>query len=379
MQNKIVLALLMTALITTSAFAQYIKVDGEAPIVKAAPGSSFTQTQIDDINTAFRTSFTTALNGLNNELKDIKAKPEEFIKAWGDAGIFASHGATQRAYGGYKTFAVTVGPMVGLRLPGSPFTIMDDLDNLTDKLKEEQDIKLGFNPQMLNVNVGINTSKFLLKDLYLGLHFGFMKVDTPIEGSPFSFSNFSLGVTANYQLVAPKTLAKGLLVWRGVNVGSGFIYQGTKISYGLGLEPFKGGDFTSQGISGKIIIDPTLTLDMNINTFVIPIEVTTAVRLLWFLNIPLGVGVDLGFGKSDIRVGMKGDIYPEYSTSAGDLVTDIPGYLSLSAGGDMPPSFFNFKIMTGVGLNFGPVIIDIPVTLYLDDGYSVGVSVGFIW
>ena len=369
MQNKIVLALLMTALITASAFALEIK--GTAPTLV---GGGFVSDSTS-INCKLKQAFDDALDEMRDQMGAIKSKPEALIKAFGDAGIFASHGATQRAYGGYKTFAVTFGPMVGLRLPGSPFTLINDLSNLSDKLAEEQDLKLGINPQVINAHIGINTSKFLLKDLYLGLHFGYMKLDNdtlPLDEISFGFNNFSLGATVNYQLVAPVSRAKGLFLWRGVNVGSGFIYQKTNISAGLGMDEIEQG-FDS---GGKLTIAPALSLNFNIDTFVIPIEVNTAVRLLWFLNIPLGVGVDLGFGKSDLKIGMDAKITAELS----GYPTETPGTLSVKAGGDMPPSFFNMKLMSGVGINLGPVVIDVPVTWYfIDNGYSVGVSVGFVW
>jgi hypothetical protein len=374
MQNKLVLALLMTALITASAFA--LDIEGKAPTLSG--------TNANTINGQLNAAFESALGELQNELKDIKSTPEELIKAFGNAGIFASHGATQRAYGGYKTFAVTFGPMFGLQIPpGNPLDMMNDLDSVFNKFQEDKDIKLGLNPQILNVNLGINTSKFLIKDLYLGLHFGFMKLDDGLlqamlpEGFSFGFDIFSLGATANYQLLAPQSLAGGLIHWRGINVGSGFIWQKTSISAGLGLSSLGVGPFEQDfSGTGTVTIDPTLSLDFTIDTFVVPIEVTTAVRLLWFLNIPLGIGVDLGFGKSDLKVGMDAKIKAELT----GYQQESDGYLKVSAGGDMAPSFFNLKAMTGIGLNLGPVLIDIPLTYYfIDNGFSVGLTLGVVW
>jgi hypothetical protein len=76
---------------------------------------------------------------------------------------------------------------------------------------------------------------------------------------------------------------------------------------------------------------------------------------------------------------MWGASTPNRNTLAEHLYTEHSGNLSVSAGGDMAPSVFNMKLMTGIGLNIGPAVIDVPVTFYLDNGYSVGVSLGFIW
>jgi len=363
MQNKFLSFFCLVFFTSFSAFA--LDIIGDAPTLSGPSSAS--------VNTELSKAFDEALQGLRDSIGNIKSKPELFIKSWGDSSVFASHGATQRAYGDYKTFFITIGPMIGLRLPGSPFTIVDDLSNLPDTLNTDQDIKLGLNPQALNINFGLNTSKFLLKNLYLGLHFGYMKLDNIIEG--FSFNTLSLGATANYQFFAPITLAKGLFVWRGVNVGSGFIYQGTNINYGLVLDSIVKKFDGPAGSKGTLSVNPVLTLDLKVSTFVIPIEATTAVRLFWFLNIPLGVGFDLSFGQSDMHVGLDATIIPVLS----GYTVEHSGSLSISAGGMMPPTVFNLKLMTGIGFNFGPVIIDIPITFYLDNGYSIGLSLGFKW
>jgi len=332
------------------------------------------------------TSIDSDLNAASQKLKDqlqkefgsIDTKPEEFITSWGNASVFGSHGATARAYGEYKLFSFTVGSNVGLQLPGSPFTIMDDLDDLTGKLNDDHDIKLGLSPQIINIRAGVNTSKFLLKDLYLGLHVGFIDLkgdDLGLEG--FSFKSFSIGVTGNYQLVPSKSLAKGLLLWRGVNIGTGILYSGTQIGYSMNLDKFEEPLDSNYG-GGTLRVEPKMFLDFKVDTVTVPLEAFTAVKLLWFLNIPLGLGVDLGFGKSDLKIGMDGNVYVDGNTYANSYKT-TPGKISVSAGGDMPPSVFNLKLMTGVGINVGPVVLDIPVTFYLDNGFSVGLTFGVVW
>jgi len=353
------------------------------------PGDYIEQT----LNDIVREAFDTALAGINKEIGNIDAKPEQFIQSWGNASVFASHGATQRAYGGYKNFSITLGPMVGLQLPDSPFNIVDELKDLPQNLNDGQDTRLGVNPQVINARFGINTSKFLLDKLYLGLHVGFIKLnggDFDLDG--FTFETFSIGGTVNYQLVPQKTFANGMLLWRGVNIGSGLIYSGTKIggAMNLGKQDVALGDMSNNSsnndinVTGTLAIDPKLVLDMKIDTFTVPLEVVTAVKLFWFLNIPIGVGVDFGFGKSDIKLGVTGNLTTndmKIDVLGEDIKTkgETPGNVSVMAGGDVPPSVANLKLMTGVGFNIGPVIIDVPVTFYLGNGYSVGVTLGAVW
>jgi hypothetical protein len=370
---------------TISAFA--LDIEGEAPTFTAD-----NKTIEDKLNEQVQKAFGGVTDNIQDQVRkqvgDIDTKPEKFIQAWGNSGIFASHGATQRAYGDYKLFAVTAGPMIGLQIPSDPFSIVDELGNLPKRLNDEHDLKIGANFQIINARVGINTSKFLLQGLYLGLHIGFMKMDDMLEG--FSFNNFSIGGTVNYQLVPSKSLAGGLLLWRGVNLGSGIIYQGTRIGYEFALNSVeKDVDMATLSVipgselsAVKLSVDPKLILDMDINTVTIPVEAITAVRLLWFLNIPLGLGFDLGFGKSDLTIGMKGDVNVtgiEDGNAAGIKQKDS-GYVSVSAGGDVFPFPFNIKLMTGIGLSLGPVVLDVPVTYYfIDNGFNVGVTLGIVW
>jgi len=325
-----------------------------------------------DVNDAFNKAF----SDIKKEIDNINSKPEKLIKSMGTASVFASQGATQRAYGEYKVFCFTLGPMIGLQFPGNPFDIMKDPDGISRKLNEEKDIKLGLSLQAFNARIGINTSKFLLKNLYLGLHFGFMKLDDGkfgLDGA--SIETFSVGATANYQLFPSIKIANGLLLWRGVNIGSGFIYSGSKIRYSIPLGLFEQKVDSS---STYLTIDPRITADMKIDTFTIPIEVTTAVKLFWFLNIPFGIGLDFGFGKSDMKAGMIADI--NFRGLPSGVTQTSPGSLSVNAGGAMPPFVANFKLMTGIGFNIGPVILDIPVAFYVfDHGYSIGITLGGMW
>jgi hypothetical protein len=348
---------------------------------------------VKKLNTEIENVFNKALDDLNKEVGAIDSKPEKFIQAWGNSSIFASHGAPQWGYGGYEHVAFTFGPMIGIQLPGSPFKVADDMKNIADTLKEERDLKIGLNPQVINGRFGLNTSKFLLKNLYLGVKFGYIKLDSLIEG--FSFDEMSLGLTANYQLVPRKKMAGGLVVWRGLNLGTGFIYQNTNIGYKMKLDSIEpaaieisnlqlpGGVLVPSNISGSVglKIDPSISLDMDITTFTIPLEAVTSVRLLWFLNFALGVGADFGFGKSDMKMGVIGDITPVFKDVPDGLITqNSSGNISASEGGDMAPGLFNPKLMGGLGLSLGPVIIDVPVAWYfMDNGYSVGVTLGFAW
>jgi hypothetical protein len=148
-------------------------------------------------------------------------------------------------------------------------------------------------------------------------------------------------------------------------------------------QPLDGGTFNtgilaypSVSLGGTIKVDPKLIFDMNTTTWTIPLEATTAVQLL-FLNIHLGVGADLAFGGNNMNLKLDADVSLE-DLPFGLKQKSETGTLSVSGGGNMAPSFFNFKVMTGVGFKLGPVILDIPLTLYPfgGTGANVGITLG---
>ena len=344
--------------------------------------------------------FTDLRKDIMDEIGGIDDNPQKLIGAFGTSSVFASSGATQRSYEGYDKFAVTLGSMIGFQLPSSPFSIANELRDFTTNLDEAGDMRLGVNPQALNAQIGINTSKFLLKNLYLGLKFGFMNLN--FSGNSFgdvSFKTMSVGVMGNYQIFTHKSLGLGLLRWRGLSVGTGFIYQRTNLSYGFSLDPIEErisvpGYFSDDvkealvleddddipgyvltGFTVNVEATPRLSMDLSVNTYTIPLQAVTSVRLLSFLNLSFGLGADIGFGSAGLHA--TGNAEVDITGQPDSVSVDKPAEFSIVMGGDNSPAIFNPKIMAGIGFSLGPVIIDIPVTYYpMNEGYSVGITIG---
>jgi hypothetical protein len=296
------------------------------------------------------------------------------IGAFANSSVFSSAGATQRHYYGYESFAFTLGAMGGAQLPSSPFSFFNQVDKLIEKLEEEGDLRFGANPQFLNAQFGLNTSKFLIKNLYLGLKLGFMKLNI----QEVSFGTFSAGLLANYQLIKHKSIANGLVLWRGVNLGTGFIYQNTSLGFDLAVDDAKN-DFYIYEYDYLLTatVDTKLFFDFVTNTYTIPLEAMTSIRLLWLLNIPFGIGADLAFGSSDLRVG--GNAIVNFPNPPMGLKQKEPGSMSVTMGGNKAPNIVSPKLMTGLSFSLGPVILDVPFTYYfLDNGYNIGITFGVV-
>jgi hypothetical protein len=365
--KKIACILLLAAIAATSAFAQ-LTATGRAPQVTGLTGGAAVDAEF---NSLLNGAFDDLLNDLNKQLREVAfGNPSNFVKAMGNASAFGSHGATNRHYAGYKIFSASLGFMAGIQLPEELGAFIEHAGDLGNRLTEDGDINLGLNPQFFNAQVGFNTS-FLVKNLYLGLRLGFFNLPSS-EAIPLSCKTFTLGVLANYQFIPKLSLAK-VIEWRGLNFGSGIIYHNSQaslagVSIGDAIPPITvSGDTT-------ISMDPTASFNFKINTVTVPLEAMTAIKLV-FLNIPLGLGVDMVFGSSDLRFGVDSDINLD-GLPAG-ATQSSKGSISVSGGAKEAPSFFNLKLMTGLGLCFGPVYLDIPFTYYfITQGYNLGITLG---
>jgi len=371
--KKLFFLLLVFAMVIP-AFAE-IKVTGHAPTVKGDGSGEFNKETAD--------AFDDALKELNDQLKVFKS-PDKFLEAMGDSAVFASHGATTRGYGGYKLFSATIGAMIGAQLPTGLTSIMDDLDGLTDSLEKDGDIRLGISPNVFNVNIGLSMGilKFIPENLgvikrdnlYIGLRIGYFNLPEIDLGddSKLNYNNFTFGVTANYQIIPSISIA-GLVVWRGVNLGTGILYNHSKLSFGITVDDIR--QPVEKG--ANILLDnPKASIDLTSNTVTIPLEAITAVKLLIF-NIPIGIGADLAFGSTSLGAGIDTSIKFENLPSGLSKAQDG----DITASGDLSnsPHFFNFKIMTGFGITAGPVVIDIPLTFYPSGGFNFGFTIGAVF
>jgi hypothetical protein len=367
---KKLFCLLLVFAMTIPVFAEKINfgVTGNAPTV-TGPGAN-------TVNDGLQDAFGKVITELKEQFEEIKfGNPQKFLGAMSNSSAYASHGATTRAYGGYNRFSVTVGPMFGFQLPKGISSFIDDgFDDVQKTLEEEGDINLGASPNALNLHVGLSAGilKFLPENLYLGVRVGYFSLPGLIEN--FQYKNFTFGATANYQIIPSLSLV-GIITWRGISLGSGLIYNNSKVSMTMPLgDPIR--EEIGAGL-GYICMEPEATMNLSASTFTIPLEAITAIKLLIF-NIPFGVGADLAFGTTSLDFGVDSDI--DLQQLQGGITQDKKGDISVKAGASNKPSFFNLKIMTGLGFTAGPVIIDIPITYYpASQGYSFGLTMGAIF
>ena len=328
-------------------------------------GGSVTQAQVN-------TAVNQALYNIRTELLKYQSQAK-MGRAFADASAYSAHAGTQRGYQGYDIVAITIGTMAGARVPSLATPDIDYFTKISKKLKYNGDIDAGASMVPWSMQIGLHLGHFnsVLDGLYVGWKFGGVKFtyqDYLVEG-------YNAGIALNYQIFKKVKAGYQVFVWRGVSIGTGLYYQQNNISmkHDLGRQ--------SQTVGPAVFyVDPKLKFNIFTKSYVIPLEISTSIRLLWVLNLSIGGGIDFAIGDSKIEA--KGSTWgyfldPFGATGSTQLA---PGYAVVygKQKGHIGQWYLP-KVTAGVGFSFGPVVIDVPVSYYFVRGLSVGLSIGFEW
>ncbi len=282
---------------------------------------------------------------------------DKAAEAFGNAASYASDGANQRGLMGYKFLTIAVGTMVGFQAPGSG---LDAIGDYVSQLETEGDTYFGAGLQALTVSVGLNSS-FLLDGLYLSAKVGKFTVDT----DDIKYDSFNFGLLANYQLVDPFSI--GVVKWRGLQVGSGFIYYNSTADMTISLDPVQNTVDVDPGagvVNTNIYLDPTLNAEITSSGLKMPVDILSGIRLLWIANLNFGIGADLNLA-SDSEVALSAAGKTTLDTIP--LLTYTPGSVSANVDeGSGSVDFIKLRAMFGLGFALGPLKLDIPFTYYFD-------------
>jgi hypothetical protein len=317
------------------------------------------------VNAANQTAANTAAaqlqTKLNNEIFNQLSSMPKLARGFNNANVAAMNAGSNQSFQNYDIFSIQVGGALGLAIK----------DSSGDDLKNTGDTYAGAAAQGA-VNVGINTSSFLMKDLYLNLKYGAYSVGDSSD----VWKGRLFGIGANYSYIADHSIGFGLLRWRGISFGTGLTIATTTLDAEI--------DYSDKNVvySGVTLTARDTEADLHIKTtsFVVPVEAVTSIQVLWLANLGIGGGVDLV--KSNTKISMTGKS-AIYASGAGVTQTS-PGSISGGSSNKSKPKFFDAfapKLLASAGLNLGPVKIDMPVAYYFctPQTFSIGINVGFVW
>jgi hypothetical protein len=320
---------------------------------------------------AWATAETTLRAAAENSLAKYDDQ-EKLAKGFANANTYSVSAAPLDGYLDYNLFALMGGIMISAQMPA--FTVnYDYLKNIRYKVEENGDIYFGTAIGTSIINAGVNAG-FIYPGLYINLKYGYMglngkNINSDLEGFLYKTSIYGIGL--NQIIVWPGTIVPGILKWRGVTIGSGFYYSKTETTITI-LKSL----ITESFGANSFILDPSFRVKIESETMTVPLYIMTSIKILQIINFNLGTGADFNYGSSEIKLKAEGDITTDL---ADPIVT--PGSVLIEAGTKKKkPTMVNPKITTGLGFNFGPVKIDIPVAIYyLESGFSIGLSAGVIF
>jgi hypothetical protein len=319
-------------------------------------------------------------------------------RGFANAGATAAHLGTQRAFSDYRAFALVVGTGIGFSGPGIDPAV---IESAAADIETEGDIYLGAAVQPVTVSLGINLNRWIPRTR-ADVKVGFANIAKGTIADEVAFNALSVGVGANYQILQSRQLPLGFIRWRGLSLASGILFQRNEVTIEVEVTD---GAFEAQTLTfgdlgftdadlillsgidsttpfGTLSVLPKLDASIESRTYSIPLEATTGLRLLWLFDVNVGAGVDLVFGSSDIAVGAAADADFVPSQEADEYVATTPGTAAFGISTSDGPQFLRPRLTGGVGLNLGPVKLDVPVMLYFDgEGNSAmaGVNVGIVW
>ena len=179
--------------------------------------------------------------------------------------------------------------------------------------------------------------------------------------SSLAIKTNTFGLHAQYKVVEGKNIGGlGLLNWGGVAFTTGLDVSSNSLTYKVGQSITA----TSSGQTYTWTPNSNSTLVLEANSFTIPLEVSTSIRLAYILSLFAGAGVDLNFGKSTIAANLNGPV-----TGAGVTGT---ASASLIGGESQNPSFGHVRVFAGPQLNLVPLKNTNLLSLYAQGNYSFG-------
>jgi hypothetical protein len=379
-----------------------LDVDIDVPKITLSPTGLFADL-IEDVDDLLNTELATLATDFETQIEtdpDIEKYSDQPLLAEGFANAGAASAMTglYRTQHGYKLFSAAYGLGVSFSMPGVDF--LSEL-NSASFIEDEGDIYAGLAMHPLNLSASVNLG-FLVPGLRVNGKFGYYDMKKGTITDDISFNSLSVGAGASYQLIKPKSVPAGLIKWHGIVVASGFYYQRNRaeMSFTPDEEGFKASNaitlgqlgltadsalspsgYSSTTVIGTLTTTPEINAKIESSTFTIPLEVSTAVRLLYFLEVMVGAGVDLSFGSGEVSLSAESDVDFDIAADFEDDITVTPGSVDVVNKTTADPQLIRPRLMTALGLGLGPVRIEFPFIYYFDsegNTFVTGITAGFM-
>ena len=324
----------------------------------------------------------------NSDLTKLREQ-DKMATSFADAAGYAANAGSLDGYQGYDLFAVMAGVSAGIQLPSISINLQKMINDVQDELVENKDASVGAGVSS-SISLGLNITpvknffglrRVLRNRMYMNVKYLTLSRDI----QDFSFDTTTYGIGINYQLIDRGGKNFKPFKWSGVSIGTGFIHSADKITMKTQFNEYLSDPLEAGGKYVKMGFTPDMTFDIDTTSNVIPLDISTSLRILWLFNFTLGAGVDFTYGRTKIALHAVSDMNASICDTADGTyipIDTVPGsgVAVVDAGTNGKPALTNYRLTAGVGICLGPLPVDLKVSYYpVDSGLSANVSTGIVW
>ncbi len=169
------------------------------------------------------------------------------------------------------------------------------------------------------------------------------------------FKNTAWGIHTQMKAIEGASLPLGLFKWGGIDLTMGFRYSSLSLGF-RGKKPVDVPGGETSGISYSIIAEPAGKAELNVDSLVLPVNVSTNLRILYALSVYLGVGTDIflqGSSSSEISLGSDLQLRGEVISTSEQFDANV-GDVTLGIADKAPSPLLDAYIFTGIQLTVIP-------------------------
>jgi hypothetical protein len=217
---------------------------------------------------------------------------------------------------------------------------------------------------MIGVNMGLFSGKIAnINPDQTRLYFHYLSVEAP-DYDGLGGKSSSFGFHLQYKIIPTQSKGFGSFMWGGVDITTGLEHSSLKISFTETMTE----SVTVSGQTGSF--SGIVQVGADISTWSIPLEISTNVKLLYFLSFYGGLGIDYNYGSAKSIASLNGTVTVPGGSGDGQL----------DLGSKTGPSSFGFRGFFGTQINLTALKLFVQVTNgFTDDtlGVSLGLRIAF--
>lgn len=295
----------------------------------------------------------------------------EYFKGMSTANSMSAAGVTTSYATTFDKFLVGLTASGGVHLGSKSMSDIGDFGDNPEQFRGfgmQAAIVLGFNlGNVFGMESGgiIDPTKLNLYASGFAINKKFGDVNTEYMG---------FGVGGQYRLMDEVSWAGNSVKWTGLEVGAGILYSKLDVDGVVSLNKTYTSSVAGTTYTGTI--NSNALLNAKVSTLIMPIEVSSGIRLLYFLKLVGGMGVDVNLGKTE-GTGRLSNNGPVTVSGGGETVSGTP---DLALNGNEAGDILNLRVFAGPHIEFG--VGSIFVTAHrslLENAVAVNTGVNFFW